>query len=227
MCFLEVQDHSPNHHFIHQQKGDKIKTDTSWMKYMVNQGPNVFITITIYRWAGRWGPFKIKIPCGECNLTETIVRDVIDKDLNTIPLRLVTKDWLPNWCIALRYGGWHAPIVMVNHKVVSQGKAVNRGLLIETVMQAYAKIYPLQGSHLFGKADCPYCQKAKELLQQHKIDFTYHDVIDDCKALYEMIGRVKPLIPATQPLTVPQIWLDGKYIGGCEDLETNLPSHHG
>jgi len=27
------------------------------------------IKITLYRWAGSWGPFKVNIPCGECTLT--------------------------------------------------------------------------------------------------------------------------------------------------------------
>ncbi|MDW2111383.1 glutaredoxin, partial [Vibrio sp. 2089] len=27
------------------------------------------IKITLYRWAGNWGPFKVNIPCGECTLT--------------------------------------------------------------------------------------------------------------------------------------------------------------
>jgi len=27
------------------------------------------VQILLYRWAGKWGPFKVKIPCGECTLT--------------------------------------------------------------------------------------------------------------------------------------------------------------
>ena len=31
------------------------------------------ITITVYRWAGHWGPFNVNIACGECALTKGII----------------------------------------------------------------------------------------------------------------------------------------------------------
>ena len=34
------------------------------------------VRITLYRWAGVWGPFRIKVPCGECALTQGRVRAV-------------------------------------------------------------------------------------------------------------------------------------------------------
>jgi len=33
-----------------------------------------------------------------------------------------------------------------------------------------------------------------------------------------MLARVKPLVGPKTPITVPQIWLDGKYIGGADQL---------
>ena len=42
------------------------------------------------------------------------------------------------------------------------------------------------------------------------------------RALYEMLARVKPMIGSKTPITVPQIWLDGHYIGGADRLGETL-----
>lgn len=34
----------------------------------------------------------------------------------------------------------------------------------------------------------------------------------------EMLALVKPLIGAKTPITVPQIWIDGSYVGGADQL---------
>nr|MBT2979868.1 glutaredoxin [Vibrio anguillarum] len=43
------------------------------------------IKITLYRWAGSWGPFKVTIPCGECTLTKDILTDTFNSELEGIP----------------------------------------------------------------------------------------------------------------------------------------------
>ena len=43
-------------------------------------------------------------------------------------------------------------------------------------------------------------------------------MVKDPRALYEMIGRVKPIVGPKTPITVPQIWIDGKYMGGADEL---------
>jgi len=35
---------------------------------------------------------------------------------------------------------------------------------------------------------------------------------------YEMLARVKPIVGPKTPVTVPQIWVDGKYVGGADEL---------
>ncbi|NQZ91384.1 MAG: glutaredoxin [Moritella sp.] len=176
------------------------------------------VNITIYRWAGDWGPFHIKIPCGECALTKDIVLDTLNNELDGIPIELEIKDWLNEWWQPLLKGGWHAPIVMVADKVISQGRALNRGVLTQAVIEAHCQQVPIVGQHIFGKQSCPHCQRAKTYLQQANIEYTYHDVITNPRALYEMLSRVKPLIDPKQPVTVPQIWIDGNYIGGADEL---------
>jgi glutaredoxin 3 len=59
---------------------------------------------------------------------------------------------------------------------------------------------------------CPYCYRAKKLLSQHGADFNEIDVMADQGRRREMIER------AGGRRTVPQIFIDGKHIGGCEDL---------
>ena len=184
--------------------------------------PDGSVRVTLYRWAGRWGPFSVKIPCGECSLTVDVLNDAFARELEGIPVELDTREWLSEWWRPLRAGGWHAPIVMVEGRVVSQGHALNRGLLTEAVIEAHVGRASIRGDHLFGKATCPHCVRAKGYLDEAGVDYKYHDVVREPRALYEMLGRVKPLIGSKTPVTVPQIWLDGSYVGGADDLAERL-----
>ncbi len=177
------------------------------------------IKITVYRWAGAWGPFKVNIPCGECALTKDVILDTMENELNGIPVELEMFDWLSHWWKPLKIGGWHAPIVIVGGKVVSQGEAMNRGLLTQAVIEEYTKTASISGNHIFGKESCPHCHRSKGYLDQAGIEYTYHDVVQNPRALYEMLGRVKPIVGPKTPITVPQIWIDGEYVGGADELE--------
>jgi glutaredoxin len=176
------------------------------------------IVVTVFHWAGSWGPFKIKIPCGECALTKDVILDTIEIELSGLSVELELREWLSEWWKPLLRGGWHAPIVMVEGRVISQGSALNRGVLTQAVIEAYASSMPIKGNHLFGKKSCPHCERAKGYLEQAQIGYDYHDVISSSRALYEMLARVYPLIGHAKPVTVPQIWIDGNYIGGADQL---------
>lgn len=180
------------------------------------------VRITLYRWAGAWGPFKVNIPCGECALTSDVIRDTLEHELDGIAVELETRDWLSHWWQPLKAGGWHAPIVMVDGRVVSQGLALNRGVLTQAVVEANTAREPIRGNHIFGKASCPHCTRAKSYLDESGIEYRYHDVVREPRALYEMLARVKPLVGARTPITVPQIWLDEEYIGGADELSQRL-----
>jgi glutaredoxin len=187
------------------------------------------IKITLYRWAGSWGPFKVNIPCGECTLTKDILNDTFENELGEVPVELEVKDWLSNWWEPLKLGAWHAPILVVEGKVVSQGEALNRGVLIQSVIKEWALRDTLKGTIIYGKETCPYCVKAKKMLDDAGIRYQYFDVVKDSAALYRMIPEVKAIIGEKTPVTVPQIWLDDQYIGGADNLEAwisqgNLPS---
>ncbi|EIF8948967.1 glutaredoxin [Vibrio cholerae] len=183
------------------------------------------IKVTLYRWAGHFGPFKVNIPCGECTLTKDILADTFANELAGVPIELEVKDWLSYWWEPLKLGAWHAPIVVVAGKVISQGEALNRGVLVQSIIKEWTKQDTLQGNIVFGKATCPYCVKAKQLLDTAGIDYRYHDVVKESAALYRMIPEVKAIIGEKTPVTVPQIWLNGQYLGGCDALEKWLQNN--
>lgn len=58
---------------------------------------------------------------------------------------------------------------------------------------------------------CPYCVRAKALLQEKGVDFTETDV-SDSGLRTAMVKR------AGGRHTVPQIFIDDRHIGGCDDL---------
>ncbi|MBX3686868.1 MAG: glutaredoxin [Rhodocyclaceae bacterium] len=180
------------------------------------------VSIVVYRWAGEWGPFKVKIPCGECALTRDVIADTLQHELAGIAVELEVRDWLSQWWKPLARGGWHAPIVMVDGKLLSQGRALNRGLLTQAVIDAASATTAVIGNHVFGKATCPHCKRARQYLDDAGIAYSYHDVVREPRALYEMLARVKPIIGAKTPVTVPQVWLDGTYIGGADQLSARL-----
>lgn len=183
------------------------------------------VTITLYRWAGQWGPFKVKIPCGECALTADVIQDTLSHELAGVGVELRTRDWLSTWWEPLKLlppRGHHAPIVMVEDAIVSEGEALNRGVLTQAVINAHAARTPIQGTHLFGKENCKHCKRAKGYFDSAGLAFTYHDVVKSPAALYEMLARVKPLVGPKTPITVPQIWIDGAYIGGADQLGQRL-----
>jgi len=183
---------------------------------------NDAIEVTLYKWAGAWGPFKVSIPCGECSLTKDVIQDTFDTELAGVDVELDEREWLSEWWKPLPKGGWHAPIVMVEGKIVSQGHALNRGVLTEAIIDAHAKRTAVQGTHVYGKETCPHCKRAKGYLEEAKVSYEYHDVVREPRALYEMLARVKPIVGPKTPVTVPQIWINGHYIGGADQLSDVL-----
>ncbi len=180
------------------------------------------VRIVMFRWAGNWGPFHIRVPCGECSLTLDVIQDTLAHELSGVPVNLDVRDWLSEWWRPLVRGGWHAPIVLVNGKVISQGSALNRGTLSQAVIEMHVTQQALEGNVVFGKHGCPHCKRACTYLDQADITYDYRDVVRQPVALYEMLARVKPFVGATIPITVPQIWLDGKYIGNADALSKTL-----
>jgi glutaredoxin-like protein len=67
---------------------------------------------------------------------------------------------------------------------------------------------------LFTKMGCPFCARAKSMLQAHDLDYEEITLGKDV--------TTRSLRAMTGSATVPQVFVDGKLIGGSEALETFL-----
>jgi len=70
-------------------------------------------------------------------------------------------------------------------------------------------------AEIYTRAGCGYCVAAKQLLVKRNIGFTEKDV-----SRPEVMAELKQRDPATR--TVPQIFLDGRHIGGFDDLSRHF-----
>jgi GrxC family glutaredoxin len=65
---------------------------------------------------------------------------------------------------------------------------------------------------LYTKSQCPYCVKAKQLLQNKNIKFKEIDITNNPTLIEEM------LLKSAGRKTVPQIFIDDFCVGGYDDL---------
>lgn len=65
---------------------------------------------------------------------------------------------------------------------------------------------------IYTKFTCGYCARAKALLQKKGVAFEEYDISMGGPQRVEMIDR------AAGRMTVPQIFIDGRHIGGSDDL---------
>lgn len=65
---------------------------------------------------------------------------------------------------------------------------------------------------IYTKAFCPYCSRAMRLLAEKGVTPTEHDITYGGPQRQEMITR------ASGRTTVPQVFIDGRHIGGSDDL---------
>jgi len=59
---------------------------------------------------------------------------------------------------------------------------------------------------------CPYCVRAKSLLKQKGIAFTEYNVKKEADKRDEMLSRTNGA------RTIPQIFINDRHVGGCDDL---------
>ena len=69
-------------------------------------------------------------------------------------------------------------------------------------------------AEVFSRDNCPFCVMAKTLLEKREIDFEVLDATAMREALIERVTKDTGVAPRT----VPQIYLDGQYIGGYDNL---------
>ena len=75
---------------------------------------------------------------------------------------------------------------------------------------------------VFGKPNCPWCVRAKQLLQSKMLEFTYLDVTDG--STYNEMQNLVGEATGAMARTVPQIFVDSQYIGGYDALYESLKS---
>ena len=65
---------------------------------------------------------------------------------------------------------------------------------------------------IYTTTTCPYCVRAKKLLDQKGAAYKEIDVSGDAELRKSMTEK------ASGRTSVPQIFIDGVHIGGCDDL---------
>ena len=65
---------------------------------------------------------------------------------------------------------------------------------------------------IYTKFGCGFCYRAKRLLDEKGAEYTEHDITMGGPKRDEMLER------APLARTVPQIFINGAHVGGCDDL---------
>lgn len=65
---------------------------------------------------------------------------------------------------------------------------------------------------IYTRATCGYCVRAKRLLAMRGVDYKEISIDGDQSSRATMIER------ANGRTTVPQIFINGQHVGGCDDL---------
>lgn len=70
---------------------------------------------------------------------------------------------------------------------------------------------------IYGASWCQPCQKSKQLCIEKGLDYIFKDVTQDLDAREEVEQRLGKKID-----TVPQIFVDGEYIGGADAFRAKV-----
>ena len=65
---------------------------------------------------------------------------------------------------------------------------------------------------IYSKSTCGFCYRAKALLDAKDVDYEEYELTWGSPLREEMLQR------ANGRTTVPQIFIDGQHVGGCDDL---------
>lgn len=73
---------------------------------------------------------------------------------------------------------------------------------------------------IYSKSDCPWCEKAKKLLDSY--NFPYEEKVLNIDYTKEELAK---LLPENTKITVPQIFRGDQYIGGYDTLLGYFEQH--
>lgn len=68
---------------------------------------------------------------------------------------------------------------------------------------------------IYGNELCSYCRRAKKLADQYHLSYEWKDT--DIQENHNELKKLKP-----ESKTIPQIWWNGNYIGGYDDLSVEI-----
>ncbi|MFK7866659.1 MAG: glutaredoxin 3 [Alphaproteobacteria bacterium] len=71
---------------------------------------------------------------------------------------------------------------------------------------------------IYTRDFCGFCSHAKKMLSQRNLAFEEYNIWRDSSKKDEMLAR------SNGSTTVPQIFVDGTHIGGCDDLIESIQS---
>ncbi|CDZ76879.1 Glutaredoxin-3 [Legionella massiliensis] len=64
---------------------------------------------------------------------------------------------------------------------------------------------------MYSTGYCPYCTRARQLLERKGVEYTDIRIDENPDKRAEMIAK-------SNRHTVPQIFINGQHIGGCDDM---------
>jgi len=65
---------------------------------------------------------------------------------------------------------------------------------------------------IYSSSFCPYCIRAKMLFKKKELEFNEYNIESDPERRAEMMRR------GNGARTVPQIFINDRHVGGCDDL---------
>jgi glutaredoxin len=172
------------------------------------------VAIDCYRRAGRWLCFRIRKRCEACDLTYAVLNQLLNTVFGDKPVSLRVQPWLDNWWRIIGRGAWHAPIVLINGRLFSQGVLPNVPSLIREVaaqlgdpeLEDRAAAYAPRPKPAPGPAEvvvysspaCPHCHRLRGWLDANNIAHVNKNVSQSMTARDELKGLTgKLFIPVT------------------------------
>ena len=89
----------------------------------------------MYYWAGSKFGITIKSRCKECDINIATLQDMKVKEFAGMDIIIEIKPWLTHVWESLKKGGWHAPVVMIENHIFTQGIVFNREELAKRTLQ--------------------------------------------------------------------------------------------
>ncbi|MFQ5732770.1 MAG: trehalase family glycosidase [Planctomycetaceae bacterium] len=186
--------------------------------------PNVHLTL--YRYAGRFLFLRIHKRCEACDVTYAVLNRLMADVFAGKPVKLRVAPWLDRWWKPLLRGGWHAPILLLDGKMFSQGSVPDVPALIRAVAarlgdeglavraDEYAKRKRPTATRdedlvVYGSPACPHCRDLVRYLEVNDVRFVLRDVSSSPTAREELRTR-------TGSFQIPIVCKGDRWISGTD-----------